>query len=322
MTDSAYLRFSAALVFVILGLWLGAEIFTVGEENSQTFTAEYVSVSDEISLAGFIVRDEAPICAEGDILVLPAEGQWLCGGETAAVSRDAAKTYFDYASGAAAPVSAADISEAASAFYVSKNPESRRSASAVLSALLFGKEKAENEHLPLPRETVSAVSAGYFTRFCDGHEGLKITDDFSSFHAKIPENCIGKTVGGDGWFFVAETDKKTAEKLKNTEKLTLDGYPAELWEVGGGRVVFRVKRGVAAHLTDREKTLTLTLCEYEGIRLPKSAVSGGEDGNFIRIQHADGAETLAVEIIYSEEDSVILRGEGLLPGMRVLPAQQ
>lgn len=322
MKGRAYLRFVAAVVFVISGLWLGGKIFLCGSSTQQTATAEFVRVSDKIVLTGTVFREETPVCAEGDFIILPAEGQWLCGGDTVAVSRSAARAYFDYASYSAESISAADLKEAVSVFYVSKNREEQRSASTALSALLYGREDEENEHIPLPRETVRADFPGYFSRFCDGFEGAEITGDISQIKTEIPENCLGKTVSGSCWYFAAETDDDTLEKLRRSSGITLDSYAAQVWKISGSTVVFRVKSGVSAHLTDREKALTLSFCEYEGIRIPEAALSRERDGNFISIQLTGKTEKLPVEIIYAAEDYLIVRGDGLAPGMKLLLPQK
>ena len=318
MKNGAYLRLIASVIFVALGLWLGAEIFLDGSAAQQSVTAEYVSVSEEIPLKGIIIRDEKTVCAAGDYLVVADDGQWLGGGETVAVSRDAAKAYFDYLGDREDHSATGEVADLFCALSVSKNREEQRFASKALSALLFGGEKGENEHIPLPRETVSAPFPGYFTRYCDGYEDLSPLEDISSASAKIPKDCLGKTVSGTGWYFLAEADSETAEKIRRCGSISLDGYPAAVTEISGGKIVFRVKCGVEAHLTDREKVLTLSLCEYEGIKLPVSAVSRRENGTFIRIIRIGETEELPVEIIYGTEDFFIVRGEGLVSGMQVL----
>ena len=318
MKNGAYLRLTASVIFVALGLWLGAKIFLDGSAAQQSVTAEFVSITEEISLKGVIIREEKTVCAGGDYLTLADDGQWLGGGDAVAVSRDAAKAYFDYLGDRESCSAAGEVADLFCALSVSKNREEQRLASVALSALLFGKEEEENEHIPLPRETVYAPFPGYFSRYCDGYEGLSPTEDFSSADAELPEDCLGKIVSGTGWYFAAETNGETAEKIRRCSSIRLDGYPAAVTEIIGGKIVFRVKSGVEAHLTDREKELTLSLCEYEGIRLPVSAVNRSEDGALIRIIRTGETEELPVEIIYGTEDFFIVRGEGLVPGMQVL----
>lgn len=260
MKNSAYLRLAAAVIFVALAIWLGAGIFYGG---SQTPAAEkHADASVETVLEGTVIRREVLICAEGDFFVIPDEGQWLCGGDFIAVKRDAASAYFDSLKAASAAKKrgiAEDISSAVFALNVSKNVEERRLASARAAELLYGDDGAENEHIPLPRDTVCAPCPGYFSRFCDGWESVDIDGVFSPRSAEIPEGCIGKIVSGGCWFFRAEPDKKTAEKIQSGGKIQLDGYDAEVWKTDGKTVVFRVKSGVEAYLTDRFTSLRLTI---------------------------------------------------------------
>lgn len=318
MKGGAYLRLTASVIFVALGLWLGAGMFLDAEEKQRTVTAEAVSRSDEKSLAGIIVREEKILCAEGDVFIIPDEGQWLSGGDAAAVSRDAAKAYFDYISATEKRCGTDSAYEAVCAVSVSKNREKQRLAAECAANLLFGGEEEENEHIPLPRALVRTDCAGRFSRFCDGLEGLGIHDDFSSAAEKIPETCIGKIVYGDCWYFVAEADAETADRLSVGMCGTLDGYPAEVEEISGGKIVFRVRRGVEAHLTDREKTLTLVFCSHEGISVPAEAVCGEDGDTYIRILRIGEAENLPVDIIYSDGDFCLVQGEGLVPGMQIL----
>ena len=314
----AYLRLTASVVFLALGLWLGAEIFLGIGEKPRTVTAEAVSISDEASLAGIIVREEKVLCAEGEVFIIPDEGQWLPGGAAAAVGRDAAKAYFDYAYAAETDCGTQNFEEALCALSVSKNRESQRRSAAAVSAFLFGGERAEGEHIPLPRALVLTENAGYFSRFCDGYESLGTHDDFSTAERDVPEGCIGKTVSGDCWFFVAEADSEITERLHAGMCVTLDGYPAEVTEISADRIIFRVRRGVEAHLTDRKKTLTLSFSGYEGISVPEESVREEKGGAYIWILRAGGEEKLPVDIIYSGDGFCLVRGEGLVAGMQII----
>ncbi len=318
MKGGAYLRLTASVVFIALGLWLGAEMFLASDEKPRTVTADTVSISDEKSLAGIIVREEKVLCAEGDVFIIPDEAQWLSGGDAVAVGRDAAKAYFDYVYAAERGRGTQDFQEALCALSVSKNRENQRSAAAAVSAFLFGEESSEGEHIPLPRTLYFTETAGYFSRFCDGFEGLGVHSDFASAKAKIPEGCIGKTVGGDCWFFVAEADSEAAEKLHTGMCVTLDGYPAEVAEISEEKIIFRVRRGVEAHLTDREKTLTLSFCRWEGISVPEEALCGEKKNTYIRILRAGREEKLPVDIIYRGDGFCLVQGDGLVPGTQII----
>ena len=318
MKNNAYLRFAAAVIFVALGIYLGAEIFFHGSGGQRTVTAEYVSVSDEAQLRGTVFREEKIICGEGELFIIPAEGEWLRAGDCAAVEKASAEAWFDTEKAEKSIDSAEEISSAVFAFSMSKNVEERQLAAAEISRLLFGEDGGENEHYTLPKGEIPASASGYFSRFTDGYEGLSPLAEEGSRRPEKYKNAIGKTVGGACWYFRAELDAKTLEKLGSSSAVSLDGCPAEILSVSGKTVVFRMKSGVEAHLTDRERTLTLTLCEYEGIRLPARAVIDGGDGKYIRILRTGSVETLPVEIIYAADDFCIVEGEGLLRGMQVV----
>jgi len=316
MGSGKYLRLTASVLFAALVLWFGVKLLPDTEKSLRTVTAESAVITDEIILAGTVVREEAPIYAEGDYIVLPTEGKKVYGGEALAVSRRDAEAYFSSLSNAN-DTAALEVGELFCALSLSKNVEERQSITRTASALLFGAETKKTESTATPQNIIFAEKSGFFCRYCDGYESLSAHDDLGK-KASVPENCIGKIVSGDCWFFVAELDTDTKKQLAAGDGVTLGGYPAWVDEITGDTVIFRLRRGLEAHLSDRFLSLPLTLCRYEGISLPREAVQSENGENYIRILHIDGEERLSVDIIYEGGKNCIVRGEGLTEGMQII----
>ena len=89
-------------------------------------------------------------------------------------------------------------------------------------------------------------------------------------------------------------------------------------ERGRRALILRLTSGDRESLSLRRCTARLLLEEYSGLRAPRSAVQTLEDGsNFVCKLTVGGFERLAVDIIYREDDYVLIRGDGLTAGCRV-----
>ena len=167
------------------------------------------------------------------------------------------------------------------------------------------------------RGLIYAPCAGFFSNYLDGCEELSL-ENFDGFTPSVPENAVGKIVQG-GWFFVADT--KEAEQLRPGQRVTLtllDSYGAQVLSNRGGRLVIRCREGLSDILNARRLTLTVTLSESSGIKVPLSAVRHEGADAYVYILKAGLEEKCPVEIIYQNENYCLVREDKLREGMAII----
>lgn len=167
------------------------------------------------------------------------------------------------------------------------------------------------------RGLIYAPCAGFFSNYLDGCEELSL-ENFDGFTPAVPENAVGKIVQG-GWFFVADT--KEAEQLRPGQRVTLtllDSYGAQVLSNRGGRLVIRCREGLSDILNARRLTLTVTLSESSGIKVPLSAVRHEGADAYVYILKAGLEEKCPVEIIYQNENYCLVREDKLREGMAII----
>lgn len=167
------------------------------------------------------------------------------------------------------------------------------------------------------RGLIYAPCAGFFSNYLDGCEELSL-ENFDGFTPSVPENAVGKIVQG-GWFFVAEA--KEAEQLRPGQRVTLtllDSYGAQVLSNRGGRLVIRCREGLSDILNARRLTLTVTLSESSGIKVPLSAVRHEGADAYVYILKAGLEEKCPVEIIYQNENYCLVREDKLREGMAII----
>ena len=181
---------------------------------------------------------------------------------------------------------------------------------------LDAKNGAEPEKGEL-RGLIYAPCAGFFSNYLDGFEELSL-ENFDDFTPSVPENAVGRIVQG-GWFFVADT--KEAELLRPGQSVTLtllDSYGAQVLSNRDGRLVIRCREGLSDILNARRLTLTVTLSESSGIKVPLSAVRHEENEAYVYVLRAGLEEKCPVEIIFQNEDYCLVREDKLREGMDII----
>lgn len=167
------------------------------------------------------------------------------------------------------------------------------------------------------RGLIYAPCAGFFSNYLDGWEELSL-ENFDAFTPSVPENAVGKIVQG-GWFFVAET--KEADTLRPGQRVTLtllDSYSAQVLSNRGGRLVIRCREGLSDILNARRLTLTVTLSESSGIKVPLSAVRHEGADAYVYVLKAGLEEKCPVEVIYQNENYCLVREDKLREGMAII----
>ena len=167
------------------------------------------------------------------------------------------------------------------------------------------------------RGLIYAPCAGFFSNYLDGFEELSL-ENFDDFTPSVPENAVGRIVQG-GWFFVADT--KEAELLRPGQRVTLtllDSYGAQVLSNRDGRLVIRCREGLSDILNARRLTLTVTLSESSGIKVPLSAVRHEENEAYVYVLRAGLEEKCPVEIIFQNEDYCLVREDKLREGMAII----
>lgn len=167
------------------------------------------------------------------------------------------------------------------------------------------------------RGLIYAPCGGFFSNYLDGFEEMSL-DDFDGFTPEIPENAVGKIVRG-GWLFVADTNEAASLRRGQTVTLTLlDSYPALVLSNDNGRLVLRCREGLCDVLNARRLTLTVTMSESSGIKVPADAVHRDSDGAFVYVLRAGMEEKCPVEIIFQNEDYFLVRENELREGMDII----
>ena len=167
------------------------------------------------------------------------------------------------------------------------------------------------------RGLIFAPCAGFFSSYLDGFEELSL-ENFDDFTPSVPENAVGRIVQG-GWFFVADT--KEAELLRPGQSVTLtllDSYGAQVLSNRDGRLVIRCREGLSDILNARRLTLTVTLSESSGIKVPLSALRHEENEAYVYVLKAGLEEKCPVEIIFQNEDYCLVREDKLREGMDII----
>lgn len=247
-------------------------------EAPETLRAERVTESRSLCLEGTVIRDERYVTCSDGEAYLPARTGERVRGGEVVAVRQEALE--DYLS------------------------------------CLDAKNGAEPEKGEL-RGLIYAPCAGFFSNYLDGFEELSL-ENFDDFTPSVPENAVGKIVQG-GWFFVADT--KEAELLRPGQRVTLtllDSYGAQVLSNRDGRLVIRCREGLSDILNARRLTLTVTLSESSGIKVPLSAVRHEENEAYVYVLRAGLEEKCHVEIIFQNEDYCLVREDKLREGMAII----
>ncbi len=247
-------------------------------EAPETLRAERVTESRSLCLEGTVIRDERYVTCSDGEAYLPARTGERVRGGEVVAVRQEALE--DYLS------------------------------------CLDAKNGAEPEKGEL-RGLIYAPCAGFFSNYLDGFEELSL-ENFDDFTPSVPENAVGRIVQG-GWFFVAET--KEAELLRPGQRVTLtllDSYGAQVLSNRDGRLVIRCREGLSDILNARRLTLTVTLSESSGIKVPLSAVRHEENEAYVYVLRAGLEEKCPVEIIFQNEDYCLVREDKLREGMAII----
>lgn len=247
-------------------------------EAPETLRAERVTESRSLCLEGTVIRDERYVTCSDGEAYLPARTGERVRGGEVVAVRQEALE--DYLS------------------------------------CLDAKNGAEPEKGEL-RGLIYAPCAGFFSNYLDGFEELSL-ENFDDFTPSVPENAVGKIVQG-GWFFVADT--KEAELLRPGQRVTLtllDSYGAQVLSNRDGRLVIRCREGLSDILNARRLTLTVTLSESSGIKVPLSAVRHEENEAYVYVLRAGLEEKCPVEIIFQNEDYCLVREDKLREGMEII----
>lgn len=167
------------------------------------------------------------------------------------------------------------------------------------------------------RGLIYAPCGGFFSNYLDGCEELSL-ENFDDFTPFTPKNAVGKIVQG-GWLFVAET--KEAEPLRRGQRVTLtllDSYRAQVLSNQDGRLIIRCREGLSDVLNSRRLSLTITLSESSGIKVPLGAIRHDGDTAFVYVLKAGLEEKCPVEIIFQNENYCLVREDKLREGMDII----
>jgi len=172
-----------------------------------------------------------------------------------------------------------------------------------------------------------APESGFFLRATDGWEGSAGRGELRAemlaamaARGREPTRAVGKLVTGRTWRLAAATADEARFAPGQSVTLTMDGreYTAEVTGFFPGGVVFTGYTGLEELLGARFVTAEAVLSETEGYFLPAAALRREGEETYILRRSGPYARREAVRVLASTADGVLVDGEGLRPGQRVL----
>lgn len=178
--------------------------------------------------------------------------------------------------------------------------------------------------------SLRAATSGYFSSSADGYEEtltyesvLEMTpsdiDALASLEVQVEDNCCGKISTTFGWHYATAVSEQYADMLEQNKWYTLrfsGGYVGEVSarlksvsEPEDGRcvLVFSCSNHISELINMRRQNAEIVLKTYEGIRVPKSAIRVGEDGeNGVYVLLSAQSRFVRVEQIYEADNYYIV----------------
>lgn len=199
-------------------------------------------------------------------------------------------------------------------------------------AALTAQKQALEAQASTPSATLTAPVAGYFVSTVDGLENVLDYDKVTSLTVEEVEAALamapsenttdyaGKVVGDYEWYFTCVLDSAAAAQIRQDAKLSVqfpfvseEAVPVEVTlanrtKDGKTLVVLKCSYMSEALADIRKETARIRLVEYEGLRVPDSALTFNDDGQrgvYVRVGNT--VEFRKVDILYSESGFHICR---------------
>lgn len=184
-------------------------------------------------------------------------------------------------------------------------------------------------------DTVHSVSNGIFVQSVDGFEELtsdelirnlqQDTGTFKSTDAPTDgveaDTPVGKLITDENWSVLVpvEKDSEPLKIPKEGLKVRFDadqryGSPEVEYVTLGGQncIAFRFNQGVIRYAEQRRLSLTVPGTTQEGLRVPRSALTGKDGKKGVFLLNNGVARFVEVQIISEERESYVVEKGGLL----------
>lgn len=190
---------------------------------------------------------------------------------------------------------------------------------------------AQLEHT-LAGQVISAPQGGVFSGGCDGYESVLHPDLMETLTpsalralqpAAIPEDCVGKLIYGDAWYFVAEVTEQERQIIQDRTTLSLRfstdvGSEMEMDIVhlspaeNGRQLMWLKSEKYLSRITLlRRQNAMVVLSEYEGLHVPSRALhidGNGQAGVYCVM--GVRARFKPVEVLYRGENYALVAPMG------------
>lgn len=321
-------------------MYMGAGLFTGGEEAWSSFTVTEEAVSFTAHAEGLVLREERALCSGAQyLLVTAAEGARLPGGAAAAFEFGGAEDYAE-ALAAAAGEPADSAEQAVLALAGAKyGAHGRAGAAAEQLSSVLGLDAAYTDSpgaaAPAGGAALRVDEPGLFSSFADGFTGLTPGEcaEPGALAAMLgaepdpPEGAFGSLVTGVRWYFAALLGEEAAAGLGPGAAAELSfpegDFTARVESVSepeGGRcaVLFSCAEGLAGMLGARKTEAEMLVTRAEGLYVPAEAVYERGGRYFVRALVLGEAVETGIEPLCGYGGGYLVESGALHAGSEVL----
>lgn len=188
---------------------------------------------------------------------------------------------------------------------------------------------AMNDQVGQEAQIIYAPSAGVFSSYVDGYEGIfqpqKLTEitpqDLRALVSQTPQSndgAVGKVATSSAWYMALIVQEADIVLFQQSSALSVrlaslpDAIPVSVEQMGYVQdgeavVVLRSKQNLAEVINLREQTVSVIFRSEEGIRIPKTALRVREDGVAgVYTVAAFSAEFKPVNVVAEDRDDYIV----------------
>ena len=339
-------------LFLAMAGWLGLSAWETLSDPIHTTLAVPITVEETVELQGIVLREELvletrlPCCT----LFAHAGERYAAGAVLGAAGVDAASIRAARQlqdSHRLITLSETAAEEDAAAIYTAAVA---RGDTATAGAALSTLACQTAEHTMLKADTalleyrlagrvewLSAEQSGIFFPWVDGYEHLSpgllnnlTPQALTALLAEEPKavsGACGRLVTGNSWYYAAWAPETPALTPGTAVSLSLGGagppVQAAVCSVSDAAnglcaVVLRCSTGMQNFAGLRFATGTVVRERIQGLQLPAAAIRRDEAGTFVYLSAGLTAQRVDVEILYDNNGSVLVAGDGLHAGSEIL----
>lgn len=336
------------VLFLAMSGWLGLSAWENYADPIRSTLAVPVTVEETAALEGILIREERGLETHLPCCTLLAHSGERCaaGAVLGAAGADAAVVRSARQLLETQPLLTSAAPETVYATALSRGDMAAAGAAVLAmadvpaaAALLDADTTLLSYRLSGRMELLTAPESGLFFPWADGYEhispeGLKgLTPTGLDVLLQEPPASVsglyGRLVTGQHWYFAAFTPAEGAEKLQPGTAVVLElagGFPAveaeicsvSVPETDRCAVVFRCDTALRESAGLRFVTGQAVTRRIRGLQLPAEALRRDDAGAYVYLAAGLRAERIQVEILWENNGSVLVVGEGLHPGSEIL----